>query len=127
GTVVTIMTDEQRRHVRDITRKAGIDPVVTRVTPSHPLLAELAPGARTHREMPQVSAPAGAPVPGRAGGRGRRRGRSQGGHGGGGRRDGHGGGGQRGGHGGDGGRPRRGGQSRRGGQTRGGRGGARVG
>lgn len=127
GTVVTIMTDEQRRHVRDITRKAGIDPVVTRVTPSHPLLAELAPGARTHREMPQVSAPAGAPAPGRSGGRGRRRGRSHGGHGGGGQRGGHGGDGQSGGHGGDGGRPRRGGQSRRGGQTRGGRGGARVG
>jgi len=78
GTVVTIMTDEQRRHVRDITRAAGIDPVVTRVTPSHPLLAELAPGARVRREMPQVSAL--APAPGRSGGRGRRRGRAHGGH-----------------------------------------------
>ena len=63
GTVVTIMTDEQRRHVRDITRKAGIDPVVTRVTPDHPLLAELAPGERTRRE--RVERPAAPARPAR--------------------------------------------------------------
>ncbi len=46
GTVVTLMTDEQVRDVRDLTRKAGIRPTTTKVTESHPLLAELAPGER---------------------------------------------------------------------------------
>ena len=46
GTVVTLMTDEQRKDVRDLTRKAGIDPTTTKVGPGHPLLAEVAPGER---------------------------------------------------------------------------------
>ena len=47
GTVVTLMTDDQVRDVRDLTRKAGIKPTTTKVNPSHPLLTELAPGERT--------------------------------------------------------------------------------
>ena len=47
GTVVTLMTDDQVRDVRDLTRKAGIKPTTTRVNATHPLLAELAPGERT--------------------------------------------------------------------------------
>ncbi|WP_340538981.1 DEAD/DEAH box helicase [Nocardioides sp. GXZ039] len=48
GTVVTLMTDEQVRDVRQLTRAAGIRPTTTRVSgSSHPVLAELAPGERT--------------------------------------------------------------------------------
>src|SRR5207248_3894810 len=43
GTVVTLMTDAQVRDVRDLTRKAGIQPTTTRLGPGHPLLSELAP------------------------------------------------------------------------------------
>lgn len=47
GTVVTLMTDEQVRDVRDLTRAAGIKPTTTKVVgSSHPVLAELAPGER---------------------------------------------------------------------------------
>ncbi|MGH3492412.1 MAG: DEAD/DEAH box helicase [Sciscionella sp.] len=46
GTVITLMTDEQRADVRDLTRKAGITPHTTRIAPGHPLLTELAPGER---------------------------------------------------------------------------------
>ncbi|MCF6378627.1 DEAD/DEAH box helicase [Nocardioides KLBMP 9356] len=48
GTVITLMTDEQQRDVRDLTRQAGIKPVTTKVDgPSHPVLVQLAPGERT--------------------------------------------------------------------------------
>ncbi|WP_277453958.1 DEAD/DEAH box helicase [Janibacter sp. DB-40] len=47
GTVVTLMTDEQVRDVRDLTRKAGIKPTTTKVTSGDALLAELAPGERS--------------------------------------------------------------------------------
>ena len=47
GTVVTLMLDEQRRDVADLTRKAGVSPKVTKVDAHHPLLAELAPGERS--------------------------------------------------------------------------------
>jgi len=48
GIVVTLMTNEQVRDVRDLTRAAGIRPTTTQVNgANHPLLAELAPGART--------------------------------------------------------------------------------
>jgi superfamily II DNA/RNA helicase len=47
GTVVTLMTDDQIADVRDLTRKAGIAPTTTRLSPGHPLLATLAPGERT--------------------------------------------------------------------------------
>ena len=47
GTVVTLMTDEQVRDVRDLTRAAGIKPTLTKFNgSSHAILAELAPGER---------------------------------------------------------------------------------
>jgi superfamily II DNA/RNA helicase len=48
GTVVTLMTSDQARDVRDLTRAAGIKPTTTRVESlAHPILTELAPGERT--------------------------------------------------------------------------------
>ena len=48
GTVVTLMLDEQVSDVRQLTRKAGVKPTVTRFSgASHPVLHEIAPGERT--------------------------------------------------------------------------------
>jgi superfamily II DNA/RNA helicase len=48
GTVITLMTDDQVRDVRDLTRLAGIKPTTTKVHGiNHPMLVELAPGARS--------------------------------------------------------------------------------
>ena len=48
GTVITLMTDEQVRDVRDLTRLAGIKPTTTKVSgPGHPMLEQLAPGVRS--------------------------------------------------------------------------------
>lgn len=47
GTVITLMTDEQVRDVRALTRAAGIRPTITRIDRrQHPMLATLAPGKR---------------------------------------------------------------------------------
>ncbi|MBB1508696.1 DEAD/DEAH box helicase [Tessaracoccus sp. MC1756] len=46
GTVVTLMLDAQRGDVRDLTRKAGVKPTVTRADERHPVLLEIAPGER---------------------------------------------------------------------------------
>lgn len=83
GTVITLMTDEQVRDVRDLTRAAGIKPTLTKLSgSSHPVLAELAPGERVlvpgglaveAPQQPQRSAkPQGS---GGGGGRNRSRGR----------------------------------------------------
>jgi superfamily II DNA/RNA helicase len=94
GTVVTLMTDDQVRDVRDLTRKAGINPTTTRIDASHPLLQELAPGERTFVEPSPVVAPVTNAAPQRRANPGNR---AEGGNGGSGRR---GGGGGRGGSGG---------------------------
>ncbi|WP_109507274.1 DEAD/DEAH box helicase [Nocardioides speluncae] len=48
GTVITLMTDDQVRDVRSLTRAAGIKPVTTKLRDTdHPILKELAPGERT--------------------------------------------------------------------------------
>jgi superfamily II DNA/RNA helicase len=47
GTVITLMTDDQVRDVRDLTRKAGIAPKITKLREGDPLLAKLAPGERS--------------------------------------------------------------------------------
>ncbi|WP_193612533.1 DEAD/DEAH box helicase [Nocardioides lijunqiniae] len=48
GTVITLMTDDQVRDVRQLTRAAGIKPTTTRIdNASHPMLTTLAPGERT--------------------------------------------------------------------------------
>jgi superfamily II DNA/RNA helicase len=80
GTVVTLMTDDQVRDVRDLTRKAGIAATVTKLSTGDPLLSELAPGERTYVE------PAATPVQtervagatGSGSGRGNRRRRASG-------------------------------------------------
>ena len=41
-----LMTDAQVPDVRDLTRRAGIKPTVTKLGSGHPLLAEIAPGDR---------------------------------------------------------------------------------
>jgi superfamily II DNA/RNA helicase len=72
GTVVTLMTDEQRADVHQLTRRAGITPTTTRLGPGHPLLAELAPGKRsfvTLRPAPELTS---LPTARRARGAGRR-------------------------------------------------------
>ena len=47
GTVVTLMTEDQVRDVRDLARAAGISPTTTRIKGgAHPILSELAPGER---------------------------------------------------------------------------------
>ena len=82
GTVITLMTDEQLRDVRDLTRLAGIKPTTTKINgPGHPMLVELAPGERSL--VPGglvVEAPTGAGadgVPCGAGGGARNRSRSR--------------------------------------------------
>jgi superfamily II DNA/RNA helicase len=67
GTVVTLMTDEQVRDVRDLTRKAGIKPTTTKIDPAHPLLRELAPGERVFVDSPTPVAPVTNPAPARSG------------------------------------------------------------
>ncbi|MFC4786027.1 DEAD/DEAH box helicase [Nocardioides sp. MAHUQ-72] len=72
GTVITLMTDDQVRDVRDLTRAAGIKPTTTRINgATHPVLAELAPGERV--TVPGglvVETPAPAPGSGRSNGTG---------------------------------------------------------
>lgn len=59
GTVVTLMTSEQVRGVRHLTKAAGISPTTTRIQGSaHPVLAELAPGERLLCEPAEAVAPA---------------------------------------------------------------------
>ncbi|TDD29440.1 DEAD/DEAH box helicase [Kribbella turkmenica] len=72
GTVVTLMTDDQVRDVRDLTRKAGIAATVTKLSTGDPFLSELAPGERTFVEPPARTEVAGAGT-GRTSGRGNRR------------------------------------------------------
>ncbi|UMG94066.1 DEAD/DEAH box helicase [Nocardioides sp. TF02-7] len=65
GTVVTLMTDEQVRDVRDLTRAAGVRPTTTKLAGvDHPVLVELAPGERTR---PGGLVPATGEQPGRGG------------------------------------------------------------
>ncbi|MDX6261183.1 MAG: hypothetical protein QOH84_2871, partial [Kribbellaceae bacterium] len=81
GTVVTLMTDDQVRDVRDLTRKAGIAATVTKLRVGDPLLAQLAPGERTF-VTPTIKVVADDEVRraggGGGGGRGRGRGASRG-------------------------------------------------
>ena len=58
GTVVTLATTEQLREVTQLARTAGIKPTTTRVASAdHPILATLAPGARS------LTSPTPAAVP----------------------------------------------------------------
>ncbi len=76
GTVVTLMTGDQVADVRALTRRAAINPTTTRLSPGHPLLAQLAPGERSFvapSAMPVTATEAERP---RGGGSGRNRGGS---------------------------------------------------
>ena len=82
GTVITLMTDQQVKDVRTLTRAAGINPTTTKVSgPEHALLRTLAPGDRVlvagglPEERPAQSGSSG----GGGGGRRRSGGRPQGG------------------------------------------------
>jgi superfamily II DNA/RNA helicase len=73
GTVITLMTDEQVRDVRSLTRAAGVRPTITKVDGvGHPVLQELAPGERTLPGgfAPASPAPQGGGRQGRSGGNG---------------------------------------------------------
>jgi superfamily II DNA/RNA helicase len=89
GTVITLMTDEQVKDVRDLTRLAGIKPVTTKVNgPDHPVLVQLAPGERSLVpgglvvETPTGAGAQGARAQGGGRNRSRRRGNGGGGQGG---------------------------------------------
>ena len=59
GTVITLMTDDQQRDVRDLTRLAGIKATTTKVSgPGHAMLEQLAPGVRSLPGGLVVEAPA---------------------------------------------------------------------
>jgi superfamily II DNA/RNA helicase len=104
GTVITLMTDQQVKDVRDLTRAAKISPTTTKISgPTHPMLAQLAPGERV---LVAGGLKDDRPVQQNTGG-----GRRRSGGGGGGRR-------RQGGSGRSQGQPRSGGQSRSGGQGR---------
>ena len=89
GTVITLMTDQQVRDVRALTRAAGINPTTTRVSgPGHEILRTLAPGERVlvagglGVEAADSSRPGGTNRSGgrnrsRSGGRGRNGGAAQ--------------------------------------------------
>jgi superfamily II DNA/RNA helicase len=71
GTVITMMTESQTSEVKDLTRKAGITPTITRVTPEHAMLREVAPGERMFvepTEIAQRTTPAPVSRPGRRAG-----------------------------------------------------------
>ncbi|NYG36815.1 DEAD/DEAH box helicase [Janibacter alkaliphilus] len=116
GTVITLMTQDQRSDVRTLMRKAGIKPTTTTVGAGDPLLSELAPGERSYPGafVPEIPAQGGGRGgakggqgsggrggskggQGRSGGSGRGQGgRGQGGRGSGGTKGGQGGGQRRG-------------------------------
>jgi superfamily II DNA/RNA helicase len=73
GTVVTLMLDAQVSDVRDLTRKAGIKPTITRARPGDAVLEQIAPGQRTY----VAAAARPAPEPQRPARSGRRRGAPQ--------------------------------------------------
>ena len=96
GTVITLMTDEQVRDVRSLTRAAGIKPTTTKIHGStHPVLAELAPGERVVVpggivvEAPAAGRSSSRPTGSGGGGRNRAR-RGRGGQGGSGNANGNG-------------------------------------
>jgi superfamily II DNA/RNA helicase len=73
GTVVTLMLDAQVSDVRDLTRKAGIRPTITRIQAGDPLLTVIAPGERTYVAVSDLPAPEPERQRGRGnGGRNRR-------------------------------------------------------
>lgn len=97
GMVITLMTDQQVRDVRDLTRAAGIKPTTTKVHgPGHAILQTLAPGERVLVAGGLPSSPVSGGSSSGGSSRGGGRNRSRGGGGGAGNGGGNGGGGRRG-------------------------------
>jgi superfamily II DNA/RNA helicase len=97
GTVVTLMLDSQVSDVRDLTRKAGIKPTITKFRgASHPVLQEIAPGERSFSGAIELAVPEQPQRQPRQGGEQPRQGggRRRGGRGGSGRTAAHGGSGR---------------------------------
>ena len=88
GTVITMMTDDQVRDVRALTKAAGIRPTISRVAPGHAMLQTIAPGERRYAEGDATPFPPAQPQPAR--GRGAAGGGAGGGRSGGSRRGGSG-------------------------------------
>ncbi|MGA8994794.1 MAG: DEAD/DEAH box helicase, partial [Nocardioidaceae bacterium] len=84
GTVVTLMLDAQVSDVRDLTRKAGIKPTISRTAPGDAVLSQIAPGERSYVEASALPTVTVSNDAGSGGGRGGS-GRSGGGRNGGGR------------------------------------------
>lgn len=78
GTVVTMVTENMRRHVKRLARDAGIDPITKTVVLGDDILTEIAPGERTKREMPDIEERRPQNRGGRSGGPRRQGGRSGG-------------------------------------------------
>ena len=54
GTVVTLVTESQRKEVSQLMQKAKIKPIITVVTPESAILAEIKPGQRLRRSALEV-------------------------------------------------------------------------
>ena len=54
GTVITMVTENQRRHTKRLAKDADIEPISVKVDPASEILTEIAPGERTQREMPDL-------------------------------------------------------------------------
>jgi superfamily II DNA/RNA helicase len=64
GTVITLMTDDQVREVRTLTRAAGVRPITTRVeSVADPILGQLAPGRRLLPVRPNATPVRPNPAP----------------------------------------------------------------
>jgi len=61
GVVITIMTPDQRKDVRSLTRAAAIEPTITQVNAAHPLIAELV-GPAAPKVKPSPAAAAAEPA-----------------------------------------------------------------
>ena len=81
GTVVTMVTENMRRHVKRLAKDAGIEPISVNVAKGDAILEEIAPGEREFKEMPSIEERRGGGG-GRNGGGGRDRDRSRSGGGG---------------------------------------------
>ena len=80
GTVITMVTENMRRHVKRLAKDAGIDPISINVAKGDAILEEVAPGEREFKEMPSIEERRGGGG-GRNGGGGRDRDRSRSGGG----------------------------------------------
>ena len=80
GTVITMVTENMRRHVKRLAHDAGIDPISVNVAKGDAILEEVAPGEREFKEMPSIEERRGGGG-GRNGGGGRDRDRSRSGGG----------------------------------------------